>query len=189
MELERRAQSECRVTSEDGKTLRGHAIAFDSLSVDLGGFREIIAPSAVDRTLKNAEDVRALVDHDTGKVIGRTRAGTLELSKDVRGLAVKITPDLGISYASDIARAVARGDVSGMSFGFRVLEDSWNFEADPPIRTVTDMQISEVSIVAFPAYQATDIGVAQRSLAQQRDAWMASPIAMRRRQLQQLAAK
>lgn len=163
--LERRAFAECRAeASENGKRIRGYAIVFDSRSVDLGGFYEFIAPEAVDRTLNEGLDVRALVDHDSGKVIGRTRAGTLTLRKDARGLRIEVEPDTDISYANDIMRAVARGDVSGMSFGFRALADEWNYDDKTPVRTVTDMRISEVSIVTFPAYQATDVAVAQRSL-------------------------
>jgi hypothetical protein len=168
--LERRAWAECRAeASDNGKRIRGYAIRFDALSQDLGGFKEFIAPEAVDRTLSEGLDVRALVDHDTGKVIGRTRSGTLSLRKDPKGLRIEIEPDEEISYAKDIMRAVARGDVSGMSFGFRTLEDEWNYEGKIPIRTVTDMRISEVSIVTFPAYQQTDVQVAQRSLARFRE--------------------
>lgn len=163
--LERRAWAECRAeASDNGKKIRGYAIRFNALSEDLGGFREYIAPEAVDRTLNEGLDVRALVDHDSGKVIGRTRAGTLMLRKDSKGLKIEIDPDTEISYAKDIMRAVARGDVSGMSFGFRALEDVWDYEGKTPIRTVTDMRVSEVSIVTFPAYQQTDVSVAQRSL-------------------------
>jgi HK97 family phage prohead protease len=163
--FERRAFVECRAeASDNGRKIRGYAIRFNSDSVDLGGFKEQIAPEAVDRTLSEALDVRALVDHDTSKVLGRTRAGTLLLRKDAQGLRIEVEPDQEISYARDIMRAVARGDVSGMSFGFRVVADDWNYDGKIPMRTVTDMRISEVSIVTFPAYQATDVQVAQRSL-------------------------
>jgi HK97 family phage prohead protease len=163
--LERRSWAECRAeASDNGRKIRGSPIVFNSASVDLGGFREIIAPEAVDRTLSEGLDVRALVDHDSSKVIGRTRAGTLRLRKDARGLHMEVEPDEDISYAKDIMRAVARGDVSGMSFGFRVVGDDWNYDDKVPVRTVTDMRVSEVSIVTFPAYQATDVQVAQRSL-------------------------
>lgn len=164
MDTERRSLKECRAESADGKRINGYAIVFNSLSEDLGGFREMIAPEAVDRALNEGADVRALVDHDSGKVIGRTRAGTLELRKDGRGLRVKIEPDTEISYARDIMRAVDRGDISGMSFGFRVLADAWDYDGKIPLRTVLDMQLSEVSIVSFPAYGATDVSVAMRSL-------------------------
>jgi HK97 family phage prohead protease len=161
--FERRAFIDCRAeATENGRKIRGYAIKFNSSSVDLGGFTEQIAPEAVDRTLSEALDVRALVDHDTSKVLGRTRAGTLLLRKDAQGLRIEVEPDQEISYARDIMRAVARGDVSGMSFGFRVVADDWS--RDGTMRTVTDMRISEVSIVTFPAYQATDVQVAQRSL-------------------------
>lgn len=163
--LERRAFVECRAeASDNGKKIRGYAIRFNSKSVDLGGFYEFIAPEAVDRTLSEGLDVRALVDHDSAKVIGRTRAGTLQLRKDSQGLRIEVEPDPDISYANDILRSVARGDVTGMSFGFRVIGDDWDYDEKTPIRTVTDMRISEVSIVTFPAYQATNVEVAQRSL-------------------------
>lgn len=164
--VERRAFLECRAeASDNGKKIRGYAIRFDAMSVDLGGFKELIDPAAVDRTISEGLDVRALVDHDSAKVIGRTRSGTLSLRKDSKGLRIEVEPDEEISYARDIMRAVARGDVSGMSFAFRTLEDEWNYEGKTPIRTVTDMRISEVSIVTFPAYPQTDVQVAQRSLA------------------------
>lgn len=163
--LERRAFANCRAeASDNGRKIRGYAIRFNALSEDLGGFREYIAPEAVDRTLNEGLDVRALVDHDSGKVIGRTRAGTLRLWKDTNGLRVEIEPDEEISYARDVMRAVARGDVSGMSFRFRKIEDEWDYEGRVPVRTVTDMSISEVSIVTFPAYAATNVQVALRSL-------------------------
>lgn len=154
--------AECRAES-DGRRIRGYAIVFNSLSVNLGGFREIIAPEAVDRTLTEGLDVHAFYDHDTGKVLGRTRAGTLSLRKDRKGLAIEIDPDPSISYVSDVLRLVSRGDVTGMSFGFRALEDSWE-DGKIPTRTVHDMVISEVSIVSKPAYSSTDVQVAQRSL-------------------------
>jgi HK97 family phage prohead protease len=164
-EVERRCFVECRAEASDsGRKIRGYAIRFMVPSEDLGGFKEYIAPEAVDRTFNEGLDVRALVDHDSGKVIGRTRSGTLQLRKDSNGLAITIEPDEDISYAKDIMRAVARGDVSGMSFGFRTLADDWNYEGQTPMRTVTDMRISEVSIVTFPAYKQTDVSVAQRSL-------------------------
>lgn len=161
-QIERRAFTECRIQADDSRRLSGYAIVFNSMSVDLGGFKEVIDASAVDRTLTDAADVRALVDHDSGKIIGRTRSGTLSLRKDATGLHFVIEPDPDITYARDIMLAVRRGDVTGMSFGFRVIEDEWNYEATVPVRTVTDMKISEISVVTFPAYPDTD--VAMRSL-------------------------
>jgi HK97 family phage prohead protease len=147
------------------RKIRGTAIVFNALSLNLGGFREIIKPEAVDRTLREGLDVRALIDHDTGKVIGRTTAGTLSMRKDKRGLRIEIDPP-NTSYARDLLESVSRGDISGMSFGFRVLTDDWRMEDGEPVRDVYDMTISEVSVVSFPAYEQTDVNVAQRSLQQ-----------------------
>jgi uncharacterized protein len=145
------------------RRLVGHAVVFNRKSVDLGGFREIILPEAVDRTLREAADVRALVDHDSSKVIGRTRAGTLRLSTDATGLRAEI--DLpNTSVARDLLESVSRGDISGMSFAFRTLEDDWHTEEGLPVREVKDMRMSEVSVVSFPAYPDTDVSVAMRSL-------------------------
>ena len=147
----------------DSRKIRGHAIVFNSRSVNLGGFTEIIRPEAVERTLREALDVRALVDHNSEKIIGRTRAGTLQLRKDQRGLAIEIDPP-NTTAANDIIENIRLGNVTGMSFAFRVLDEEWREENGDPVRDILDMTISEVSIVTFPAYGATDVSVAMRSL-------------------------
>lgn len=161
---ERRAPAASASTDVvDDRLIKGYPIVFNTLSQDLGGFKERIMPEAVDRSLR--ADIRALVDHDARLVLGRTKSGTLVLRKDKRGLAATIEPDPEISYARDIVRAVSRGDVSGMSFAFSALEEDWHFEeGKTPIRDVLDMEISEISIVTWPAYTATTVDVAQRSL-------------------------
>lgn len=162
-ELEIRATQAAQVDLADDSIIRGYPIVFNKLSQDLGGFRERILPEAVDRSLK--ADIRALVDHDTAKVLARTKSRTMTLRKDRNGLKVEIEPDLEISYARDIVRAVSRGDVSGMSFGFRVIDEDWHMEeGKTPIRDILDMEIAEFSVVTFPAYLETDVQVAKRSL-------------------------
>lgn len=147
----------------DGRTIKGYAIVFNTLSENLGGFKERIRPEFVDRTLREGLDVRALIDHDSGKVIGRISAGTLKLQKDRRGLRSVISPP-NTSYANDLIESVDRGDISGMSFAFRTTPDGedWSEEDGLLIRDVLDGWIREVSVVSFPAYP--DTSVALRSL-------------------------
>jgi HK97 family phage prohead protease len=146
-------------TTEEGSVLVGHAAVFDTLSLEMWGMREKIAPGAFTETL-GKDDIRALWNHDTTSVLGRKQAGTLSLIEDETGLAVRIdVPDTQVGR--DAVVSIERGDVSQMSFGFRVLGDSWTTddESDMLIRTVEKVQLYEVSPVTFPAYPATDIDV------------------------------
>jgi HK97 family phage prohead protease len=156
---------EVRKNEETGKqVVRGYAAVFDSLSENLGGFREKIAPGAFDGVLDN--DVRALIDHNSSLILGRTTAGTLRLGVDERGLWYEYD-DPGTSYSKDLLISMERGDVNQSSFGFRVLSDGQTWEDDPEtgayIRTITNVyRLYDVSPVTFPAYPDTD--VAKRSL-------------------------
>lgn len=148
-----------------GRKLGGYAAIFNS-PADIGGsFRELIAPGAF--ASANGTDVRALIDHDSGRVIGRTTAGTLRMVEDAVGLSVEIDlPDT--SDGRDLAVLIERGDVSGMSFGFIVTKQTWDETVDPPVRTIEAVDLREVSVVAFPAYD--DTSIALRSLEEVRDA-------------------
>jgi HK97 family phage prohead protease len=151
---------------EDGgeSRIRGHAAVFNSMSEDLGGFREVVLSTAFDSALDGGDDVRALVDHDPGKVIGRNKSGTLELEKDARGLLVTINPPQ-TSVGRDLIKSITRGDIDAMSFGFQVPRDGeyWEIHEGEDIRYLTKVKLREVSVVAFPAYTDTDIAV--RSLS------------------------
>lgn len=138
------------------QTVAGYAAVFNSVT-DIGGyFREQIAPGAFDAAL--SADIRALFNHDTAHVLGRSTAGTLRLASDERGLAVEIDmPDT--STARDLVTSMKRGDISGMSFGFAVTKQSWDESGDTPLRTIEAVDLFEVSIVTFPAYADTEVAV------------------------------
>lgn len=148
-----RADFEIREVVDGGMTFEGYAALFDSPSEPLP-FTERIAPGAFRGSLKQRNDIKLLWNHDTGMVLGSTRAGSLSLQEDARGL--KVRADLPNTTAGrDAAELLRRGDVDAMSFGFSVPRngDSWN--SDGTERTLKQIRLHEVSIVAFPAYSAT----------------------------------
>lgn len=139
-----------------GNTLAGHAIVFGALAETRGHY-EAIAPGAFDDTLKSGQDVKAFWAHDQSKVLGSTKAKTLRLWEDDRGLAFELDlPDT--SYARDLRELVSRSDVSAMSFGFHPRLDTWSMAPDGrQIRTHTKAKrLLEVSPVALPAYEGTE---------------------------------
>jgi len=146
----------------DGSTIAGYAAVFGG-EADIGGyFREVIAPGAFAETLKTA-DVRAYFDHDRGRVLGRSTAGTLRLKEDDKGLSVEIDlPDT--SDGRDVRTLIDRGDIDGMSFGFIVRKEMWDETSDPPTRTIQQVDLREVSVVSEPAY--ADTSIALRSLSE-----------------------
>ena len=146
--------------SADEQRLTGYAIAFHSLSQDLGGFKERIAPSAVDRTLRGGKNVDALLDHrrETMHILGSTDSGLLKLTKDRYGLKTDIRPP-DTANARDAITVVKAGLAKGMSFAFRVWPDGqeWEEEDGILVRTILDMEFSEVSVVVNPAYLDTTV--------------------------------
>lgn len=170
----------------DSGVLIGHAAVFNSRSLDLGGFVEVIEPGAFEKSINT--DIRALIDHQ-GIAIAREANGTLRVSEDELGLRVEIDlPDT--TAGNDIRKSVERGDIDGMSFGFYVREGGERVERKDGVlvRTLTDLDIHEVSIVTFPAYPDTDI--ARRSVLAWQEvngmASLAKAAQMRRKRLNQL---
>lgn len=140
--------------------LVGYAIPYNSLSNDLGGFKERVMPGACKRCLASNQDIRALVDHDPSKLLGRTGNNTLRAMEDERGLRVEIDmPDT--SYANDVRTLVKRGDIKGMSFGFKVPDGGQRFtkEGGQTIRELSNIDLREVTVTSIPAYGATSLSV------------------------------
>jgi hypothetical protein len=147
----------------DGPVIRGYAAVFGERSEDLGGFVEEIAPGAFEAAM--AGDVRALFNHDSNVILGRTTAGTLRLWEDEVGLGMEIqVPDTQAGY--DLVRLIRRGDVDGASFGFTVSDEGQAWRRLPDgtvVRTLTQVaRLFDVGPVVFPAYPATAGGVGMR---------------------------
>ena len=145
---------EVRMNEDDGR-IEGYASVFNSLSEDLGGFVEIVRPGAFAKTI-NDGDTRALWNHNDSYVLGRKSAGTLSLMEDARGLKVSIDPP-DTQWASDLKTSIKRGDVSGMSFGFRTVRDNWRGDKAGLLRELLEIELFEVSPVTFPAYPETEL--------------------------------
>jgi len=141
------------------RSIRGYAAVFDSMSLPLGGFREVIRKGAFRKTLREA-DIRALWNHDPNYVLGRKSARTLQISEDEKGLLTRVFPPK-TQWASDLMESISRGDVTQMSFGFRTIKDKWNpAGADGvPVRELLEVQLIDVSPVTFPAYPQTEVHV------------------------------
>lgn len=142
--------------TEDGGKLRfsGYAARFNSWSEDFGCFREQIAPGAFAHAIQ-ADDVRALHNHNPDYVLGRNRSGTLTLREDDKGLFFDVlAPDT--QWARDLRESVLRGDVNQCSFGFGVVKDEWRTVDGKDERTLLEVRLFDVSIVTYPAYPATE---------------------------------
>lgn len=154
-------------TKGDTLTLEGYALKWNTLSNNLGGFREQIAEGATNKTIKES-DIRALFNHDPSLILGRNRSGTLEVSNDSTGTHYRINGDMRQSYVKDLAIAMERGDVTQSSFGFRKVGpegDSWSEDENGiPLRTLREIQLFDVSPVTYPAYEDSTSGLGKRAL-------------------------
>jgi HK97 family phage prohead protease len=138
---------------KNGMTFEGYAAVFNSPSEPLP-FIERIAPGAFKRSIEARNDIKMLWNHDTGMILGSSRAGTLKLYEDERGLKVRAELP-NTSAGKDAAELLKRGDVDSMSFGFSVPAGGDEWSADGSQRTLKSIRLHEVSIVAFPAYSGT----------------------------------
>lgn len=149
--IEHRAFTEVRAS---GRRLEGYAATFGTVA-RIGSFVESVAPGAFRASL--AGDVLALLDHDAGKVLGRTRSGSLRLTEDSRGLAFSL--DLPETQAGrDVLALAERNDLGGMSFGFLVPKGGEDWSGD--CRTLRAVDLKEISVVsAWPAYEGTEVAL------------------------------
>jgi HK97 family phage prohead protease len=170
-----------RAAGADDFSLEGIAASYDKESNDLGGFREVIAPGAFKRTLKESHDVKCLFNHDANVVLGRLKNGTLTLRDTRAGLAFRCQLDRNNTQHQNVYASVKRGDTDECSFAFNLPSkdsDSWDEVRDAKgvlkymRRTLRDVNLFDVSVVTNPAYpQGTAVGA---RTAPAGDAWLAA---------------
>lgn len=136
--------------------ISGHFAVFDSVYEIGYGMSESVARGAFANTLGG--DIRALTNHDTTLVLGRTTAGTLELREDDIGLWGDIAINPNDSDAMNTWARVQRGDVSQCSIGFEIIREDTETRADGSVHwTILEVKLYEVSVCTFPAYEATNV--------------------------------
>ncbi|WP_165250187.1 HK97 family phage prohead protease [Paludisphaera soli] len=173
--------------AEGPRVLRGHAAVFGESTVLYRArgweVREVIRPGAFRNALAERMDVRALIDHNSTLILGRTASGTLRLSEDARGLAVEIDPP-DTQAARDLLVSIDRGDVSQMSFAFVPRKGgeviTTRMDGDLEVTTVEliDLDLYDVSAVTYPQYPGTDIragGEAADVVDKVKADWLAEP--------------
>lgn len=144
----------------EGRRLEGYAAKFNH-EARIADFTEIILPGAFTESLIGSRDVVALVDHDSTKLLARTKTGTLELREDAQGLVFGLTvPDT--QAGRDVLALAERGDLGGMSFGFTVSKNGEQWSGRR--RKLRAVDLHEISVVsAWPAYEGTSVNARQRT--------------------------
>ncbi len=161
-------------SDDTGMYIEGYFSVFNSNYEIYPGCTESVAPGAFSNTLGG--DIKALCDHDTRLVLGRNKAGTLELREDSHGLWGRITINPNDSDAVNLYERVKRGDVDQCSFGFEIREEEADFRDDGSVHfTIRDVELFEVSVVTFPAYAETSVSARKQDVAEiqkrKLDAW------------------
>lgn len=153
----RTASTQFNTRDDDGKlAIEGYFAVFNSVYEIAPGMTESIAQGAFDNTLSG--DIRALINHDTTLVLGRTKAGTLQLRTDSHGLWGHIDINPNDTDAMNLYNRVQRGDVDQCSFGFDILNEETDYREDGSVHwTIKEVELYEVSPCTFPAYEETSI--------------------------------
>lgn len=163
----RAISSGLQTRDEPEMVIEGYFIVFGQETELWPGAFEEIAPGAVGESLSN--DIRALINHDTTLVLGRNKAGTLELREDSYGLWGRIKINPRDSDAVNLYERVKRGDVNQCSFGFNILEEITDWRDDGTVKwTITKLDLHEVSVCTFPAYEQTGVQARKAEVEQHR---------------------
>lgn len=147
--------------SEEGRYIEGYFSVYNSTYELWPGATESVASGAFANTLGG--DIRALIDHETRLVIGRNKAGTLELREDSHGLWGRIKINPNDQDAVNLYERVKRGDVDQCSFGFEIIKEDTEFREDGSVHwTIREVKLYEVSVVTFPAYEDTSVSARKK---------------------------
>jgi len=163
-----KSQLKTRAVEGDDLIIEGYFAVFNRQTELWPGAFEEIAPDAFNNTMGN--DIRALANHETMFVLGRNKAGTLELKVDSHGLwgHVKINPD--DVDAMNLYARVKRGDVDQCSFGFNIVREETDWRDDGTVKwTICEIDLHEVSVVTFPAYADTGVQARKAEVEQHRE--------------------
>lgn len=156
-----------RAADQNGRRIEGYFATFGGTYQLWQGATESVDPRAFDGALE--DDIRCLIDHDTRLVLGRNKAGTLRLWVDDHGLAFSVDINPEDSDAMNLYARVQRGDVSGCSFGFDILEEEMENKPDGSVHwTIKRVKLYEGSICTFPAYQDTQAEARREDLKNNR---------------------
>ena len=152
-------------TETDEMKITGYFVVFNSETELFENCYEEISDKAF-RDI-DLSDVRALADHDTAKVLGRTKSQTLKLSVDDKGLYGEITINKNDTEAVNLYERVKRQDIDQCSFGFNILNEQMEQRADGTTKwTITEIELFEVSVVTFPAYADTSVEARSEQMKQ-----------------------
>ena len=142
-------------TESESNVISGYAAVFNSKTNICDFFDEVIAPGAFARAISENNDIRALFNHNWDNVLGRTKNGTLHLEEDDRGLKFEVElPNTTI--ARDLVESMKRGDINQCSFGFIPTKEEWDYNVEPALRTIQEVELFEISVVSIPAYDDTE---------------------------------
>ena len=151
--------------AEDGLYIEGYFSVFNTNYELWQGATESVAPGAFADAL--GADIRALIDHESRLVVGRNKAGTLELREDSHGLWGRIKVNPNDQDAVNLYERVKRGDVDQCSFGFDIIEEDTEVRDDGSVHwTIKKVKLYEVSVVTFPAYEETSVSARKRDYEQ-----------------------
>ena len=152
-------------STDDEMKIAGYFVVFNTETEIWDGLFEEISNKAFENI--DLSDIRALADHDTAKVLGRTKSKTLTLKVDEKGLFGEITINPDDTEAVNLYQRVKRGDIDQCSFGFSILNETMEQREDGTTKwTITEIELFEVSVVTFPAYSDTAVEARSNQIEQ-----------------------